>query len=46
MQRVEEIVILAAGNEFAEDLRAIRREREFLDEPDLILRPRTDGKDE
>ena len=46
MQRVEKIIVLGAGDEFAEHLRAIRREREFLDEADLILRPRTDGQDE
>ena len=46
MQRVEKIIVLGAGDELAEHLCAIRSECELFDEPNLILRPRTDGQDE
>ena len=39
LERVVKIIFLAARNEFAEDLLAIRRESKFLDKPDFIICP-------
>ena len=46
MQGVVKIIVLRAGDEFAEHLCAVWREREFLDEAGLILRPGADGQDQ
>ena len=46
MQRVEKIIVLGAGDEFAEDFLALRRECEFFNIADFIIRPRERGEDD
>ena len=46
VQRVEVIIVLAAGDEFAEDFLALRRECEFFNIADFIIPPRERGEDD